>query len=68
MVESSNIVDDDVVWVGAKHSKENYKWYKQGQIDLLKEIKDIQNKFAVESEGDEFILDFLKRKRKELEV
>jgi hypothetical protein len=55
---------DDVVWVGTKHSKENYKWYKQGQIDLLKEIKSMRGRFAIESEGDEFILDFLKRKMK----
>jgi hypothetical protein len=36
----------------------------QGQIDLLKEIKSMRDKFAVESEGDKFILGFLKRKMK----
>ena len=40
MVESSNIVDEDV-WVSTKHSKENYKWFeegrKQGAINSMKD-------------------------------
>ena len=36
----------------------------QGQIDLLKEMKSMYDRFAVESEGDDFILGFIKRKWK----
>ena len=45
MVESSNIVDEDV-WVSTKHSKENYKWFeegrKQGKIEELERLLKIE--------------------------
>ena len=36
----------------------------QGQIDLLKEMKSMYDRFAVESEADEYTLGFIKRKWK----
>lgn len=39
-------------------------WIKKGAIDLLKEIKKIHDSFAVESEADNYTLDFIKRKIK----
>jgi hypothetical protein len=36
----------------------------QGQIDLLKEMKSMYDKFAIINEADDFILGFIKRKWK----
>ena len=67
MVESSNIVDEDVVR-GTKHSKENYTWFEEGRLQGAKEVyEDILNKMLGESTYP-ITIGYVKTKLKELKV
>jgi len=69
MVESSNIVDEDV-WVSTKHSKENYKWFeegrKQGKIEELERLLKIKL-YEGEENSWKFVKTNILNRLKELE-